>query len=127
MGCSQLHFDVNVANNHTIETEPQTIMLTKTSALHIVNGDPCSAPVQVCVNRVVQCQKGCATETFVHDFPIDPSDPILPPGTYQIYTMDGGFVSLDGGATTVDIIFEEVTPEYVQAVIANKSGAGCEN
>lgn len=127
MGCSQLHFDVAVVDNYTVATEPQTITLLKTSAVHIMSGDPCSAPIEICVNRVVKCQKGCMFETFTHDFPIDPCDPILPPGTYEISTVDESFVELESGVTTVDIIFEEVTSEYVQAIIANKSGAGCEN
>lgn len=127
MGCSQLHFDVAVVDNYTQETDPQTVTLLKTSAVHIMSGDPCVAPIEICVNRVVKCQKGCMFETFLHDFPIDPCDPILPPGTYQISTVDECLVELENGVTTVDVVFEDVTSEYVQAIIANKSGAGCEN
>lgn len=126
MGCSQIHFDVAVVDNYTVATEPQQITLLKTTAVHILHGDPCSAPVEICVNRVVKCQKGCAFETLLHDFPIDPCDPILPPGTYEISTMEDCFVELENGVATVDIVFEDVTAEYVQALIANKSGAGCE-
>ena len=57
MGCSQIHFDVAVVDNYTVATEPQQITLLKTSAVHILNGDPCTTPVEICVNRVVKCQK----------------------------------------------------------------------
>lgn len=126
MGCSQLHYDVAVVDNYTVATEPQTVTLLKTTAMHIINGDPCGAPIEICVQRVVKCQKGCAFEVFLHDFPIDPCDPILPPGTYEISTTDDCYVPLENGVTTVDVVFEDVTAEYVQAIIANK-GAGCEN
>ena len=126
MGCSQLHYDVAVVDNYTVATEPQTVTLLKMSAMHIINGDPCGAPIEICVQRVVKCQKGCAFEVFLHDFPIDPCDPILPPGTYEISTTDDCYVLLENGITTVDVVFEDVTAEYVQAIIANK-GAGCEN
>lgn len=126
MGCSQLHFDVAVTDNYTVGTEPQTVTLMKMSAVHVMHGDPCTAPVDICVERVVKCQKGCMFETFLHDFPIDPCEPILPPGTYQISTREGQMLSLESGVVSVDIVFEEVSAEYVQAIIANK-GAGCEN
>ena len=126
MGCSQLHYDVAVVDNYTVATEPQTVSLLKTAAMHIINGDPCGAPIEICVQRVVKCQKGCAFEVFLHDFPIDPCDPILPPGTYEISTTDDCYVPLENGITTVDVVFEDVTAEYVQVIIANK-GAGCEN
>ena len=126
MGCSQLHYDVAVVDNYTVATEPQTVTLLKMSAMHIINGDPCGAPIEICVQLVVKCQKGCAFEVFLHDFPIDPCDPILPPGTYEISTTDDCYVPLENGVTTVDVVFEDVTAEYVQAIIANK-GAGCEN
>lgn len=127
MGCSQLHFDVAVVDYLTVEVEPQSITLMKTSALHILHGDPCSAPIDICVSRIVKCQKGCVFETISHDFPIDPCDPILPPGTYEISVEDGKMVLLESGVTSVDIVFEDVTPEYVQAIIANKIGASCES
>ena len=51
MGCSQLHFDVAVVENYTVATETQTVTLLKTSAMHIINGDPCGAPIEICVQR----------------------------------------------------------------------------
>lgn len=127
MACSQLHFDVAVVEHFVLEAEPQQITLAKTSAVHILNGDPCSAPVDLCIQRVVKCQKGCRFDTIMHDFPIDSCDPILPPGLYEVSVKDGSFVLLDNGVTTVDVIFEDVTPEYVQAIIANKAGGCCES
>ena len=40
--------------------------------------------------------------------------------------MEDCYVPLENGATTVDVVFEDVTAEYVQAIIANKVGASCE-
>lgn len=125
MSCNQVHFDVAVLEFTTLPSdEPVTVHLSKMAAMHIIYEDECLAPVKICVNRVVKCQKGCAFDTFLQDFPIDPSNPILPPGEYQICAAET-YVPLFGGPVVgVDVIFEDVTPEYVQAVIANKNG-GC--
>lgn len=122
MGCTQLHFDVAIVDSKVVPIdEPKTVNLTKTNAVHIINEDPCTAPVQICIQRVVKCQKGCYFERILHDFPIDSCDPILPPGEYEI-TIPYGEVLVEMGVVSMDVILEEVTPEYVQAIIANK---GC--
>ena len=123
MSCFQLHFDVAIVDSHSVETEPQNITLLKTAVLHLIHEDPCGAPLYICVQRVVKCQNGCAISTFLHDFPIDACDPILPPGEYQV-SVGSKMTMLTNAVVGVDVIFEEVTPEYVQAIIANKAG-GC--
>lgn len=124
MGCTQIHFDVAIVDYTSVPVdEPKTVNLTRMSAVHILNEDPCTAPLEICVNRVVKCQKGCYFERILHDFPIDPCDPILPPGEYEI-TVPSKELLQEVGVVSLDIVFEDVTPEYVQAIIANKSG-GC--
>lgn len=123
MGCLQIHFDVAIVDSYSVEPEPQTVTLLKTSMVHILNEDPCSAPLNICVDRIVKCQKGCAFDVIKHDFPIDPCDPILPPGEYEI-CVPQSFSALENAVVGMDVVFEEVSAEYVQAIIANKVG-GC--
>lgn len=123
MSCSQIHFDIAIVGLQSVETEPQNITLLKTSIVHIINQDPCAAPLNICIQRIVKCQNGCAISTFLHDFPIDGCDPILPPGEYQISVPETETM-VDAAVVGMDVIFEEVSPEYVQAIIANKVG-GC--
>lgn len=123
MSCYQLHFDVAIVDSHSVESEPQNITLLKTAVLHLMHEDPCGAPLDICVQRVVKCQNGCTISTFLHDFPIDACDPILPPGEYQI-SVGSKMTMLVNAVVGIDVIFEEVSPEYVQAIIANKAG-GC--
>lgn len=124
MSCSQLHFDVSVKDSHSIAPDPQIVTLTKTSVVHIIHQDPCNAPLDICIERIVECQDGCAFNTIMHDFPIDPCDPILPPGKYYISIPSKLTLFEDDVVVEVDVIFEEVSQEYVQAIIANKVG-GC--
>lgn len=124
MNCSQLHFDVEVENSYSVPTEPQFITLTKTHIVHIVRQDPCNAPLDICVERVVECKNGCAINTLMHDFPIDPCDPILPPGKYAICVPEKFTLYEEDIVVGLDLVFEEVSQEYVQAIIANKLG-GC--
>ncbi len=49
-------------------------------------------------------------------------DPILPPGEYQI-SVGSKMVMLANGVVGVDVIFEEVSPEYKPS-LSNKAG-GC--
>lgn len=125
MSCTQIHFDVAIVDNSTLPVEePQQVVLTKTHAVHLINQDPCTVALDICVQRIVECQKGCAFDVFYHDFPIDPCEPILPPGKYLISVPEMQ-VGVEGSLVAgLDVIFEEVSNEYVQAIIANKSG-GC--
>lgn len=124
MGCSQVHFDVAIVDNHSVEDTPKRITFTKPVAVHILLQDPCTAPLNICIKRVVKCQKGCAFQELLHDFPIDACDPILPPGEYEISIPKTFTPLFEGVGVTVDVVFEEVSPEYIQIVAANKSG-GC--
>ena len=124
MGCTEIHFDVAVVDYASIPVEePATVNLLKTNIVHIINEDPCTAPLEICIKRVVKCQKGCYFDRLLHDFPVDDCDPILPPGEYEI-TVPEKELLLETGVVSLNVVFEEVTPEYVQAIIANKLG-GC--
>lgn len=124
MACSQIHFDIDIIESNSVSPQPQLVTLTKTSIVHIINQDPCGAPLNICIERVVECQSGCAIQTIMHDFPIDGCDPILPPGKYSISVPETLTMYKEDITIGMDIIFEEVSQEYVQAIIANKIG-GC--
>ncbi len=123
MACTQLHFDVPVFEFKSLPIdEPKSVTLTKTNAVHIINSDPCTGSLDICIKRIVKCQNGCQIDRYEHDFPIDGCDPILPPGEYEI-TIPSTTVVIDGSVMlSLDVIFEEVSDEYVRAIIANKLG-----
>lgn len=125
MSCTQISMEAFVSGNYVVPSdEVKTVTLLKTAALHVIQSNPCEAPMSVCVNRVVKCQKGCNFDKFTHDFPINPCDPILPPGEYE-FSIAPGYVPVDGDFTLpVTVVLEDVSPEYVQAILANKLG-GC--
>lgn len=125
MSCTQLKFDVPVFNGKTMSDETKRVTLTKMSAVHLVQEDPCSAPIQVCIKRVVKCQKGCYFEEILHDFPIDSADPLLPPGEYEISVPETSIPLFNGVSSSVSVIFEDVTAEYVQARLVNSRGGCC--
>ncbi len=125
MGCSQVHFDVAVVDKQVVPVdEPTTVHLTKSTLLHVINPFECEAPICICVERVVRCQKGCSFEVIRHDFDIDVDDPILPPGEYEITIPEFSTPLFETGVVPIDIVFEDVSSEFIQAIIANKSG-GC--
>lgn len=125
MSCTQMQFDVAVYEGTTATDETKRVTLTKSVAVHLIQQDPCTAPLQLCIKRVVKCQKGCYYTEYLHDFPIDGCDPILSPGEYEFSVSESFIPLFEGGAVTLGVILEDVTQEYIQAVIANKSGGRC--
>lgn len=124
MGCTQIHFDVPIYENIARSDETRRVVLTKITSVHIFHEDPCSAPLQLCIKRVVKCQSGCVIKEFLHDIPINPCDPILPPGEYEL-SIPETYVPLFGGiGVSLDVVFEDVSLEYVQVLLANGNG-GC--
>lgn len=124
MACKQFGFDVPVFEGKAVSEEKKRVVLSKSAIAHIVLDDPCAAPVSVCIKRVVKCQKGCYFEELLHDFPIDSCDPILPPGEYEFEVLQSFIPLFEGEATRVDVILEDISSDYIQAIIANKQG-GC--
>lgn len=125
MSCTQLQFETMVFQGSTTPVESKRVTLTKPAAVHLVQQDACAAPLQLCIKRVVKCQKGCYYTEYLHDFPIDGCDPILPPGEYE-FSVEESYIPLFGGlSVSLGVILEDVTSEYIQAIIANKSGGKC--
>lgn len=120
MSCTQVHFDVGTLDGYSVSDEVKRVTLTKTVVLHLIHEDPCTAPLQLCIHRVVKCQKGCYFEELLHDFPIDPCNPVLPPGEYELSIKKTFIPLFDGVGVSLDVVMEVVSDEYIQALIANK-------
>lgn len=125
MSCTQLQFETLVLQGSTAPVEPKRVSLTKSAAVHLVQQDACSAPLQLCIKRVVKCQKGCYYTEYLHDFPIDGCNPILPPGEYEFSVAESYIPLFNELSVSLGVILEDVSAEYIQAVIANKSGGKC--